>query len=262
MYDEFSADYDRFVNWPSRLGYELPFIEQQLQTVGGQAGRPVRVLDSACATGVHALALSQRGYAAAGADLSAGMIDRARANAAAAGAQALFAKAGFGELARAFRGKNIFPFDALLCLGNSLPHLLTSKDLALALSDFSRCLRPGGLVLIQNRNFDAVLLKRERWMEPQAHQEGEAEWIFLRFYDYELDGLINFNILTLHREAGSSWKQRVVTTFLYPLKQTELVAALSAAGFEGITCYGDMASAAFDPETSGNLIVTAKLGMN
>ena len=32
MYDEFSADYDRFVDWPARLVIELPFIEQQLAT--------------------------------------------------------------------------------------------------------------------------------------------------------------------------------------------------------------------------------------
>jgi len=27
LYDPFSADYDRFVNWKERLAYELPFIE-------------------------------------------------------------------------------------------------------------------------------------------------------------------------------------------------------------------------------------------
>jgi hypothetical protein len=26
MYDSFSADYDRFVDWPGRLAAELPFI--------------------------------------------------------------------------------------------------------------------------------------------------------------------------------------------------------------------------------------------
>jgi hypothetical protein len=123
----------------------------------------------------------------------------------------------------------------------------------------ARCLRPAGLVLIQNRNFDAVLARRERWMEPQAYREGDSEWIFLRFYDYEPDGFINFNILTLQRQAGGEWKQQVNTTFLYPLKQGELVAALTAAGFEAITSYGDMTGTAFDPETSENLIVTARL---
>ncbi|MBP1694600.1 MAG: hypothetical protein H6Q37_2483, partial [Chloroflexi bacterium] len=30
MYDSFSSDYDRFVNWSSRLNFELPFIEECL----------------------------------------------------------------------------------------------------------------------------------------------------------------------------------------------------------------------------------------
>jgi ubiquinone/menaquinone biosynthesis C-methylase UbiE len=58
MYDAFSADYDRFVVRASRLEYELPFIERR----GGieRSGHPVRVLDTACGTGMHALALAQK----------------------------------------------------------------------------------------------------------------------------------------------------------------------------------------------------------
>ena len=33
MYEDFSSDYDRFVDWQGRLAAELPFIEQQLQAV-------------------------------------------------------------------------------------------------------------------------------------------------------------------------------------------------------------------------------------
>jgi hypothetical protein len=47
MYDDFSSDYDRFVDWPGRLAAELPFIERQLRAVGAR-----RVLDAACGTGV------------------------------------------------------------------------------------------------------------------------------------------------------------------------------------------------------------------
>ena len=135
MYDSFSVDYDRFVNWPDRLATELPFIEGQLQAVGA-----CRVLDAACGTGMHAIALARQGYEVVGVDLSAGMIERARANACVGEVNARFEVAGFGELAaRAGTG-----FDAALCLGNSLPHLLTPVDLEAALADFAACLRPGG----------------------------------------------------------------------------------------------------------------------
>jgi SAM-dependent methyltransferase len=256
MYDSFSSDYDRFVNWPARLGYEMPFIQRQLD-----AARARSVLDAACGTGMHAIALAQRGYAAYGADLSAPMVARAQENAAAAGVDARFAAAGFGELARSFQGSASFPCDALLCLGNSLPHLLTPTQLADALSDFAACLRPGGLVLIQNRNFDTLAASRERWMEPQAAQvEGEGEWTFVRFYDYRPDGLIDFNILTLQRSPGGAWKQQVASTRLRPLLRDELVESLAHAGFEEIVCCGSMSGEPFDAEKSGNLVVVAVKG--
>ncbi len=253
MYDSFSSDYDRFVNWQNRLTFELPFIEAQLATAGGCGAR---VLDAACGTGMHTLALAQRGYQAAGADLSPGMIDRARANAAAAGLDVRFEAIGFGSLAQTFGGQS---FDALLCLGNSLPHLLSLSDLDAALVDFAACLRPGGLLLVQNRNFDLVLAQRQRWLEPQSHREDGNEWVFLRAYDFDPDGLIGFHVITLQRCAGGDWQQRVDSSRLYPQTQSELLAALARAGFAQPASYGSLGGEAFDPVKSGNLVVSAKV---
>ncbi|MBC7251077.1 MAG: class I SAM-dependent methyltransferase [Anaerolineae bacterium] len=251
LYDPFSAEYDRFVNWRERLAYELPFIEQQLTAV-----RARRVLDVACGTGMHAIALAQRGYDVTGADLSAGMIERARENAKAAGSEARFVVAGFGELATSVGDG----FDALLCLGNSLPHVLTAEALHATLSDCAAALRPGGLLLIQNRNFDAVMAHRARWMPLQAHREGEHEWLFIRFYDFNPDGTLTFNVITLRRQETGEWAQQVETTTLRPWLHDELARAITAAGFGGLTCYGDMSGASFDPGTSGNLVLTANRG--
>ena len=249
MYDDFSADYDRFVDWPGRLAAELPFIERKLEALAAR-----RVLDAACGTGMHALALAQRGYAAVGADLSVGMIEQARDNAASVGIDARFEVAGFGELSdRVGTG-----FDAVLCLGNSLPHLLTAADLASALADFAACLRPGGLLLVQNRNFDAVLDRRERWMEPQSRQEGEIEWVFLRFYDFEPDGALTFNMVTLRRAGAGAWKQHVTATRLWPMQESALTASLDTAGFEEIVCWGDLQGTPFEPNRSPNLVVEAR----
>jgi len=246
MYDSLSVDYDRFVDWPTRLAAELPFVEQNLRAVGA-----TRVLDAACGTGMHALALAQQGFQVAGTDLSEGMVARARENGRQAGVDVRFEAAGFGQL-HADVGSD---FDALLCLGNSLPHVLDANTLAAALADFSACLRPGGLVLIQNRNFDRVLAQGERWMTPQSRRDGDREWVFVRFYDFEPDGLLGFHLVTLARDRGGGWRQQIASTRLWPLRQAELVTAMSAAGFEAIASYGDMAGAGFDAETSGNLVV-------
>jgi glycine/sarcosine N-methyltransferase len=305
LYDALSDDYDRFVNWESRLAYEMPFIERTLREADAH-----RVLDVACGTGMHAIELAQRGYKVVGADLSAPMIERAKENAStlrqaqdsAAGFQTRFIVAGFGELAEKLalskacpeqsrRAEGVAlskacpepsrracpepsrrvegqrpepvegvndPFDAVLCLGNSLPHALDAGDLGDALADFAAVLRPGGLLLVQNRNFDAVLARRERFMGPEVHREGDREWLFVRFYDFNIDAMITFNMVVLRREAEGKWSQQVETTQLRPLLYSELVASLTAAGFTEIACYGDMQGAPLDLESSSNLIAVAK----
>jgi SAM-dependent methyltransferase len=234
MYDDFSADYDRFVDWPARLEVELPLIEEQLR-----GGNVSRVLDAACGTGMHAIALARLGYDVTGVDQSAGMIARARENASAAEVDAHFRVAGFGQLTAVVGGG----YDAVLCLGNSLPHVLTPNDLAAALIDFAACLQPGGLLLIQNRNFDAVMAQRERWMGPQSYREGDEEWLFFRFYDFEPGGMLIFNVVTLMRAGNTEWSQRATSTRLWPLQKDELMRALAVP---------------FDPSTSGNLVVAAR----
>lgn len=254
MYDTVSEDYDLFVNWSNRLAFEMPFLEKQL----GDDERPVRVLDAACGTGMHAIALAQKGMVVLGADLSSGMVARAHANAETAGVKVRFEVAGFGALEQTFVHQAADRFDAVLCLGNSLPHVQGPVELAATLADFAACLRPGGLLLIQNRNFDAILAERQRWMEPQSAREGEAEWNFLRFYDFEPSGTITFNMITLHRpNPQTPWKQIITSAPLYPLVQAEMLDALAGAGFKAVTSYGDMSGATFEPAYSGNLVITA-----
>lgn len=268
MYDELSADYDRFVNWEARLAAELPFLCSQLQKVDAR-----RVLDAACGTGMHAIALAKRGYKVVGTDLSTGMIKQARINAAHAGVDVQFEVAGLGELEEVLaetcsatggddphlasssgRGQ---PFDAVLCLGNSLPHVLTRRELVGVLRDFAACLNLGGLLLVQNRNFDAVLAERSRWMSPEDHSDEEQEWLFVRFYDFRPDGLLRFNILRLHRRTGGEWRQQVISTRLWPQTFGELTEALRNTGYQSIRHYGDLEGTPFSIETSPNLVIAA-----
>lgn len=252
MYDSMSANYDRFVNWGKRLNAEMPFLEGQLQFVI-DSNRATKVLDAACGTGMHAIALSNRGFKAAGADYSAGMVEKAAQNAQMAGADVEFRRAGFGELSRFFADQ-----DCVLCLGNSLPHISGPTMLLTTLQDFGACLRDGGLLVIQNRNFDAVLTKRERWMEPEAQNSETGEFLFVRFYDFDPDGLITFHVITLSRKDDQAWQQQVGQTRLYPLREREIVSALQRAGFGEIVLYGGLAPIPFEKSTSGNLVVTAR----
>jgi SAM-dependent methyltransferase len=265
MYNNFSNDYDRFVNWRNRLAMELPFLEEKITLTFPSQSSPIRVLDAAAGTGMHAIALSKLRFDVSGSDLSEGMIQRARENARAEKVDLQFEVAGFGKLADAFGirpssdpSEHRNKFDAVLCLGNSLPHVTNTLDLQETLLDFSNCLNANGLLILQNRNFDAVMASKERWMEPQFYKERNKEWLFLRFYDYRPDGLINFNIVTLVREGNSDWSQKTSETLLLPLLSQDLKSELIKAGFVDIKFYGDMTGKQYSPAGSGNLVVTAR----
>lgn len=263
FYDTLAPQYDAFVNWESRLSVELPFLERLLQSVPHPGGDPAHVLDAAAGTGMHALALARRGYTLSAADLSPAMAEVARQNAASAHLPLRFEVAGFAALAHTFgidaADADAPRFDALLCLGNSLPHVSDAVSLAHALADFAACLRPGGLLILQNRNFDLVLAARQRWMEPQAHHQSGLDKLFIRFYDFDPDGRITFNMLTLQRQGEGTWTQQVAATRLLPITQPGLSNALVEAGFHQIQAYGSLAGEPFDPAASPNLVLTANL---
>jgi glycine/sarcosine N-methyltransferase len=246
LYDALAADYDRFVNWEGRLSHELPFLITLFEGY-----RVQRVLDAACGTGQHAIALARRGYQVVGADLSAAMVERARENAAALGAEVTFVVAGLGEFSALG-----MTFEAAICLGNSLPHLLSASAVAEALADLSGVLPPRGLLVIQNRNFDRVWTARERFMTPQSYRDTEGEWLFLRFYDYG-EETVTFNMLRLRR-TEDGWVQDVESTELRPIFGDDLARALAAAGFDQITLYGSYDGSPFEPTQSGDLIAVAR----
>lgn len=254
MYNTFAEDYDRFVNWNNRLTYEMPFIEKQISLLQSDNDRPLDILDTACGTGMHAIALAKAGHRVSAADLFPEMITKSQLNANSAGVQVHFKTAGLGEMKGSFGEAQ---FDLLLCLGNSLPHLTSEQHLMASLQDFHSTLRPGGTLFIQNRNFDMVMQSKERWMEPQTYQSNEDEWIFQRFYDFLPDGLIRFNIVTLQRKADSGWQSAVNSTLLRPQISSEVTAQLAQAGFHEIHAFGSMQGEPFISDSSGNLIITA-----
>lgn len=248
MYDQFSQDYDRFVDWNSRLAYELPFILKLLEQHNVQS-----VLDTACGTGQHAIALAKKGLQVYGADLFPEMIDLARANAHRESAAVQFEAAGFGELRAAFPE----PVDALLCLGNSLPHVKDLADLNTTLADFAQMLKPDGICVLQSRNFDKVMQQEQRWMGPQTFQTKDETWVYVRFYDFLPDGHIRFNILTLHKQGDEPFSQTTQSTLLTPLLAEPLQDALGKNGFTNIQLFGGLEGSAFTAEQSENTVVVA-----
>ena len=144
LFERLATRYERYVPWETRLAREIPFLENKLRAVGAR-----RVLDCACGPGRHAVALARRGFDVTGLDVSGEMLALARGHASDEAVQVDFVEGRFESLTEAFDT----PFDALLCLGNSLSAAENLEVLESAVRQFALVLRPGGLAITQTVDF-------------------------------------------------------------------------------------------------------------
>ena len=267
FYDALAPMFDVMTDWRERLAAEGPFLQAMLEEASARA-----VLDAACGSGGHALALAQWGYTAAGADVSPVMVDMARRKAVMGGLDVPFAVTELAGLAELVAGRTddddalgvvrLAPYDAVLCLGNSLPHLLSQADLLAALRAMAAVLKPGGLLVLQNLNYDLRWQKQPRWFAAQGGTLDGREALVWRFADYDLlSGRISFHI-ALFSKGEAGWQVVVHTTPHRPLFQSDLTAALAEAGFTALRSYGGMSLPLdpFDPNASPDLVVVANKG--
>ena len=208
-------------------------------------------VDAACGTGLFAIELARGGVEVVGSDISAGMLKSAPPNAAAAGVDTdlcTWVRAPMQELSDRISGGR----DAVLCMGNSIPHLLTDDDLSGTLAGFVVLLAAGGVVAIHLLNYARVLSANDRIVG--ITRTGSKE--FVRFYDFDRDS-VGFNILEIQWDDEGRCSHNLLTTPLRPHLPAELIDALAAAGFENIETFGDLRFNPFDLETSDTLLLTA-----
>lgn len=248
FYDQLAAVFDAMTDWEARLQYEGPFLRQLFEAHGVRS-----VLDAACGTGGHALAFARWGLQAAGSDQSADMIEHARAKAQAENLDVPFVVAGLADLAAHFTQ----PFDAVVCLGNSLPHLLTGAELDAGLAGLTSVLRPGGLLVLHNLNYDKRWREQPRFFAVSSGHVDGQEVLVWRFADYHSDiERLAFHIAVFEKTDGD-WDVEVISTPQRPLFWADLRRRLSRVGLTDVTAYGNLAGEPFDPEQSSDLVITA-----
>lgn len=243
FYEELAAEYDHMTRFDERLPKERAMLRGWLDRYHVQSA-----LDAACGTGLHAIILAQAGIHVVGADLSPAMLAQAQGHAEQLGVQVEWVQASMEHVARHVART----FDAAFCLGNSLPHLLTSQAFDAAAASFSRLLRPGGILVLQLLNYARILSEKQRIVGIHRHDATE----YVRFYDF-LDPLVRFNVLTIQWQ-GHQATSTLNATMLFPYQQSEIEMMLRQHGFGEFEWFGDMLFHPFDLEKSPNLVVAAR----
>jgi len=242
FYDEFAAEYDDITAHDRRAVAAAEFVRQF-------TGRYVvrLAVDVACGTGLYAVALAKAGAETVGVDVSAKMLQQARAGAEEAGVSVRWIESLMQNLAGRLSAKH----DAVVCMGNSLPHLLRDDDLDAALSAFRSVLSPGGVLAIHILNYERILAEGERVVG--VSRRGDRQYV--RFYDF-LEGLVRFNVLRIEW-CGEQCSHSLHGTILRPYERDELRDALGRHGFGDVAAYGDLRFSEFDRAGSDSLLMLA-----
>lgn len=264
FYSDFSDKYDVMITWKRREDIEGPFFRRVFCEHSVKS-----VLDCSCGTGFHVIMLSKMGYRAEGCDISPEMIDKSRLNAVKEGLNLNFVQSDFKEMVGKFDKK----FDCIICMGNSLPHEFGDENISLALENMYDLLGGdnddngdngdgGGIVIIDQRNFEKMVKNKKRFIPIHYHKEKNGD---RKIFIYALDFLrdkITFNVISFLEFDGVP-KFEVNSTDYNPISKDKLSDLMKRAGFSELRFYGDFDFKEFDENQSDVLIVVGcKKGPN
>ena len=144
----FVDKWDELIDWQGRAEGEGTFYPKLLRQAGC-----TRILDAACGTGYHSITLQEAGFDVLAADGAHEMIAKTISNAEDRGVDLKTQVADWRTLSEDVSDT----FDAVLCLGNAFTHLFSEDERVQSMEQFHKVLEPGGLLVLDQRNYDAIL---------------------------------------------------------------------------------------------------------
>jgi glycine/sarcosine N-methyltransferase len=201
---------------------QLAFIEKQLGPVNGKS-----ILDVGSATGELAYQLAENGANVTAIDLSRSLLEKAKTDRSHDRINYMWAN--MLHISRQFgRSK----FDGVVCLGNTLVHLMNPMQMRDFFSGVLTMLKPGGVFVLQILNYDQIFKSK-----PSALPLIETENIkFERFYQYE-EGTreIIFKTALTIKATGETIENQ---TELLGIGSSDLSLLMDVAGLKDIVLYG------------------------
>lgn len=225
----FVEKWDELIDWDRRWQSEGEFFIEQLRSYGVE-----RVLDVACGTGFHSVRLLSAGFDVVSADGSPEMLARAFKNAEKRGHILRTVQADWRWLNKTIHEQ----FDAVICLGNSFTHLFSENDRRKTLAEFYATLEHDGILLLDQRNYDAILdegfSSKHKYYYCGEDVVAEPEHVD--------DGLARFQYSF---PDGATYHLN-----MYPLRRDYTRRLMHEVGFQQINTYGDFQETykAHDPD--------------
>ncbi len=249
FYDGLSPEYHDNMgwDWDAVMRQEGASLDRFLAKQVGRPG-PYSLLDCSCGIGTQAIGLALQGHQVQATDLSTVSIDCARHEAAKHGANIKFGVADFRKLGETVSDT----FDIVLSCDNSIAHCLRDEDLDAALASMQSRLKPGGLLLISLRAYDALVADRPQFSNDHVHDRPDGRRVVFQVWDWTDDGRQYRNTQFLLKETDGSYAVKHFETTLRALMREQIMAAVQSTGYEDVTWHVPEKSGYYQP------IVTAR----
>ena len=214
----FVNKWDQLIDWTARAQSEGDFFLRVLKEHGAE-----RVLDVATGTGFHSIRLIEAGFDVTSADGSPEMLAKAFENGRRRGHLIRTVQADWR-----WANKDIKEtYDAIVCLGNSFTHLFEERDRRKALAEFYALLKHDGVLILDQRNYDAILdngfSSKHTYYYCGDNVSAEPEYVD--------EGLARF---TYRFPDDSTYYLN-----MFPLRKDYVRRLMSEVGFQRIETYGD-----------------------
>lgn len=218
-----------------------------------KAAPPLEVLDLACGTGRHSMALARRGFAVTGLDYSKTYLREARKAAKKARTPIRFVHGDMKTLEPLFAAN---AFGLVVSLYNSFGYFDSRRDDFRMLKAVYRVLKPGGWFVINTMNKAGVI---RRLAKPVSRGHEPLPNVFMideaRYDRGPRQTVCRWTIVDARRSKAAisrlGFKQNVYS-------HAELKKLLRAAGFTIEKTWGVLSGGRFDPRTSWHQTIAAR----
>lgn len=239
FYDSLSADYNSMLSFDKLVSTRTEALKKFIKS------GYINAIDIGCGTGLDSIALTNNGMKVTAFDTSSKMIQNARHNAKERNLRIRFSNSPVQNADKSFHSK----YDMIVSLGNAIANI--RQDILRKIFTKSyKLLKPGGTILIQILNYEAVR-KSDKRIVNITRGKGN---LFIRFYDFEKNKL-NFNVLKINDNNLQEYS--LISTELFEYSRSDIKLLLEKPGFTNIKFYSDLNRTKFHPSTSKDLIVVA-----
>lgn len=216
-----------FIDYKKRKTGEAGFLKKTLNHSNCH-----KVFDSCLGNGVDSIHLIREGFDVTSNDIDALMIKKAKENANKAKVTLKITEYDWLHLDKHFDEDS---FDATICLGNSITYLFTKNNQLTTLRNFLHLLRKGGVLILDERNYQYMLDNREEILKGNFRYTRRYVYCGKKVHGKPVEITDN----RVRMEYTHDEKEEKAYLILYPFKKGELVSLCKEAGFSKVEQYSD-----------------------